>query len=107
LVWVAKTGPHPITTKMLTDTALRNLKPGLRAYKITDRDGMYAAISLAGTVTFRYDYRLNRRRETLTIGRYGRDGISLTTARERLSDARRAVRDCFGQRLAFHPQLCG
>jgi integrase len=78
---------------MLTDTALRNLKPGLRAYKITDRDGMYAAISLAGTVTFRYDYRLNRRRETLTIGRYGRDGISLTTARKRLSDARRAVRE--------------
>lgn len=54
---------------MLTDTALRNLQPGSKPYKITDRDGMYAVISPAGTVAFRYDYRLNGRRETLTIGR--------------------------------------
>lgn len=76
---------------MLTDAALRNLQPGSKPYKITDRDGMYAVISPAGTVAFRYDYRLNGRRETLTIGRYGRGGISLATARERLADARRAV----------------
>lgn len=77
--------------KMLTGSALRNLKPGAKPYKITDRDGMYAVVSLVGTITFRYDYRLNSRRETLTIGRYGRAGISLAMARERLSHARRAV----------------
>ena len=76
---------------MLTDTALRHLQPRAKPYKVTDRDGMYIVVSAAGTVTFRYDYRLNGRRETLTIGRYGRDGISLAVARERLSDARRAV----------------
>jgi hypothetical protein len=32
---------------------------------------MYVMVSASGTVTFRYDYRLNGRRETLTIGRYG------------------------------------
>ncbi|MBV2209949.1 MAG: Arm DNA-binding domain-containing protein, partial [Thermomonas sp.] len=53
---------------MLTDTALRNLKPKSLTYKASDRDGMYVTVSPAGTVTFRYDYRLNGRRETLTIG---------------------------------------
>jgi integrase len=40
---------------------------------------------------FRYDYRLNGRRETLTIGRYGDDGISLARAREKCLEARRLV----------------
>jgi hypothetical protein len=51
-------------TSMLTDTALRNLKPKSLTYKASDRDGMYVTVSPAGTVTFRYDYRLNGRRET-------------------------------------------
>ena len=76
---------------MLTDTALRNLKPKSLTYKASDRDGMYVTVSTAGTVTFRYDYRLNGRRETLTIGRYGSGGISLALAREKLLDAKKAV----------------
>jgi len=76
---------------MLTDTALRNLKPKSRKYKVFDRDGLYVTVSTAGTVTFRYDYRLNGRRETLTIGRYGLGGISLALAREKLLDAKKAV----------------
>lgn len=76
---------------MLSDTSLRNLKPQATPYKVTDRDGMYVTVSLRGTITFRFDYRLNGRRETLTIGRYGPDGISLARARERCLDAKRAV----------------
>ncbi len=60
---------------MLTDTALRNLKPKSLTYKASDRYGMCVMVSPTGTVTFRYDYRLNGRRETLTIGRYGRRGF--------------------------------
>jgi len=52
---------------------------------------VYVTVSPVGTVTFRYDYRLNGRRETLTIGRYGPDGLSLARARERCLEARRAV----------------
>jgi CheY-like chemotaxis protein len=52
---------------------------------------MYVTVSPVGTVTFRYDYRLNGRRETLTIGRYGAAGISLALAREKLIDAKKAV----------------
>jgi integrase len=76
---------------MLTDAALKNLKPKAKAYKVRDRDGMYVCVTPSGAVSFRLDYRLNGRRETLTIGRYGRDGISLLAARERCMDARRAV----------------
>ncbi len=76
---------------MLTDTALRNLKPKSLTYKVSYRDGMYVTVSPANTVTFRYDYRLNGRRETLTIGRYGPGGISLAMARELLLEARKAV----------------
>ncbi|WP_417661237.1 tyrosine-type recombinase/integrase [Pseudomonas sp.] len=76
---------------MLTDTKLRNLKPKSKLYKVSDRDGMYVTVSPTGTVTFRYDYRLNGRRETLTIGRYGPTGISLAMAREKLFDAKRMV----------------
>jgi hypothetical protein len=78
---------------MLTDTALRKLKPNGATYKVADRDGMYVTVSKTGTITFRYDYRLNGRRETLTLGRYGPGGISLALARERLLDARKAVAD--------------
>lgn len=76
---------------MLTDTALRNLKPKSLTYKAYDRDGMYVTVSPAGTIAFRYDYRLNGRRETLTIGRYGPAGITLAMAREKLLDAKRAI----------------
>ena len=76
---------------MLTDTALKNLKPKDAPYKVTDRDGMYVTVSTAGTVTSRYDYRINSRRETLTIGRYGPGGLSLARAREKRIDAKRAV----------------
>ncbi len=37
---------------MLTDTALRNLKPKSLTYKVSDRDGMYVTVSPANTVAF-------------------------------------------------------
>jgi hypothetical protein len=52
----------------LTDTKLKNLKPADKVYKVADRDGLYVVVSLKGTLTFRYDYRLGGRRETLTVG---------------------------------------
>ncbi len=77
---------------MLTDTALKNLKSKDKTYKVADRDGMYAQVKPTGTIVFRFDYRLHGRRETLTLGQYGRDGITLSEARERCIDARKAVR---------------
>lgn len=76
---------------MLTDTAIKSLKYQKKLYKVSDRDGMYVVVQPSGAIVFRYDYRLNGRRETLTLGRYGPDGLSLARAREKLIDAKRAI----------------
>jgi integrase len=76
---------------MLTDAAIKALKPKEKLYKVVDRDGMYVVVQPSGSIVFRLDYRLNGRRETLTLGRYGPAGLSLARAREKLIDARRAI----------------
>lgn len=78
---------------MLSDTKLKSLKPQKKPYKVADRDGLYVVVSPKGTVTFRFDYRFNGRRETLTIGRYGPDALTLAEARERLIEARKKIHD--------------
>lgn len=78
---------------MLTDTKLRNLKPKEKLYKVNDRDGLYVAVTPAGSVSFRYNYAINGRQETVTFGRYGIGGITLAEARERLGEAKRMVTD--------------
>ncbi len=59
---------------MLTDAALRNLKPKSKIYKASDRYGMYVTVSTSGTIPFRYDYRLNGR---LTEGANKEVGVRL------------------------------
>lgn len=76
---------------MLTDTKLRNLKPTDKLYKLNDRDGLYVAITPAGTISFRYNYSISGRQETLTIGRYGTGGITLAEAREQVNQAKKMI----------------
>ena len=91
----------------LTDKELKNLKPKAKLYKVTDRDGMYAAVTPTGVVSFRYQYRVSGRQEVLTIGRYNAEAarglsrapdaleygmeVSLAEARSLLVRARRQV----------------
>ena len=92
---------------MLTDMRLRALKPTGKIYKVVDQQGLYVAVTRTGVVSFRFDYRINGRRETLVLGQYDatlgarkpRDpeeldyGMSLTLAEARLlmTRARRSV----------------
>jgi integrase len=76
---------------LLTDATLKALKPKDKLYKITDRDGMYVLVTPNGTLSFRLDYRLNGRRETVVFGKYGPTGLSLARAREKCIDAKRAI----------------
>lgn len=76
---------------MLTDAAIKALKPQSKMYKVADRDGMYVRVMPSGAISFRLDCRLNGRRETVYLRKYGRDGISLARARELCIGARRAV----------------
>ncbi|ENQ58829.1 hypothetical protein C979_02314 [Brucella canis UK10/02] len=80
--------PNPT---MLTDTKLRNLKPKDKLYKVNDRDGLYVAITPAGSISFRYNYSIHGRQETITFGRYGVGGITLAEARERLGEAKKMI----------------
>jgi len=56
---------------MLSHGTLRGIKPRATTYKTADPDGMCVTVSGRVTITFRFDYRLNGRRQTLTIGRKG------------------------------------
>lgn len=76
---------------MLTDTKLRNIKPQAKLYKVNDRDGLYVAVTPAGAISFRYNYAINGRQETITFGRYGAGGITLAEARERLGEAKKMI----------------
>lgn len=78
---------------MLTDTELRNTRGKTKAYKKTDRDGLYVLVTPSGGIAFKYDYRFNGRRETVTFGSYGPAGLSLAKAREKLIDAKRSIAD--------------
>lgn len=87
---------------MLTDAELKHLKPKEKPYKVTDRDGMYVLVSPGGTISFRVDYRLNGRRETVTLGKYSPSDLSLARAREKCIDAKRLVAE--GQSPAIEKQ---
>lgn len=76
---------------MLTDTKLRNLKPKDKLYKVPDRDGLYVAVTPAGGISFRYNYSLNSRQETVTFGRYGAGGLTLAEARDLLASAKKSI----------------
>ena len=75
---------------MLTDMALKNLKPKDKPYKSLIAMVCTSSSRRPGRY-FRLDYRLNGRRETVTLGQYGPAELSLTRAREMTIDARRSV----------------
>ena len=74
---------------MLSDTKARQTKPRNKSYKLADQGGLYLHISAHGGKSWRYDYRLHGRRETLTIGAYPE--LALAEARERHMRARKRV----------------
>lgn len=82
-------GPRTV----LTDTKIRSLKPTGKLYKVSDRDGLYVAVTAAGAISFRYNYKINGRQETLTIGTYGIGGLTLAQAREKQLEARKLVQE--------------
>jgi integrase len=74
---------------MLTDTQARQAKARSTPYKLADQGGLYLHVSITGCKSWRYDYRLQGRRETLTIGKY--PDVTLAGARELHAAARREV----------------
>lgn len=59
---------------MLTDSYLKNLKLKSKAYKVSDRDGLYAVVLPSGSISFCYNYQINGRNETVTLGLWKKKG---------------------------------
>lgn len=45
-----------------------------KLYMVNDRDGLYVTVTPAGSISFRYNYSINDRQETITFDRYGVGG---------------------------------
>lgn len=72
----------------LTDTAIRNAKPKDKPYKKSDEKGLYLLIKKSGKY-FRFDYRFNGKRKTLSLGVY--PDVTLKQAREKRDEARSLI----------------
>lgn len=54
----------------LTDTKLRNLKPGEKAYQEADDGGLFVEVMPGGAKVWRFRYRLAGKQEKVTLGDY-------------------------------------
>ena len=73
----------------LNDRQIKNAKPADKSYKLTDGGGLYLQITPAGGKLWRFDYAIDRKRKTLSIGKY--PTVSLSEAREAAENARRLI----------------
>ncbi len=68
----------------LTDTQLRKARPRAKSYELADGGGLVAEVMPSGTIAWRYRYRLNGKREKVTIGKY--PATSLAKARAKAAE---------------------
>lgn len=74
---------------MLTDAAIRRLKAGPKAFKVSDLHGLYLLVQPNGSRYWRLDYRYDGKRGTVALGVY--PSVSLKEAREKRINARRLL----------------
>ena len=75
----------------LTDTTIRNAKPGGKSIKLFDERGLYLEITPPGGKLWRLKYSFGGKEERLSFGTYPE--VSLKTARDKRDDARRMLAD--------------
>ena len=73
----------------LTDAKARSAKPGTKAYKLTDREGLYLLVKPNGGKFWRYKYRFAGKEKLLAFGAY--PVLSLAEARELHGRARKSL----------------
>lgn len=69
----------------LSEFKIKAIKPADKAQKFSDGGGLYIYVSPAGNKLWRYDFRFNGVRKTLSIGKYPAVGLAL--ARKRRDEA--------------------
>ena len=75
----------------LSDTAIRNAKPGEKPIRMFDGGGLYVEISPAGGKLWRLKYRIDGKEKRLALGAY--PDVGLKEARERREAARKLLAD--------------
>lgn len=60
----------------LTPTRINNARPKPKAFKLSDGGGLYVEVQPGGMKTWRYQYRIDGKRNTLSIGRYPEIGVA-------------------------------
>lgn len=73
----------------LTDTAIKNAKPGDKPIKLYDADGLLLWVAPSGGKWWRLKYRISGKEKMLSLGTYPE--IGLRDARERRDEARRLL----------------
>mgnify|MGYP006139242855 FL=1 len=62
----------------MSNTQIKNAKPKDKPYKLSEQGGLYLFVKLNGSKSWRYDYKLNDKRTTYTIGTYPETSLSET-----------------------------
>jgi integrase len=84
--------PKNVTPFMpLTDTTIRNTKPGEKPAKLFDERGLFLLVTPAGGKWWRLKYRFENKEKLLSLGTY--PDVSLKDARERRDSARKQLAD--------------
>ena len=73
----------------LTDTTVRNAKPGAKPAKLSDARGLFLLVTASGGKWWRFNYRFNGKQKTLSMGVY--PDVGLKEARERRDEARKQI----------------
>ena len=83
---VTGSAQNNVTPMPLTDTAIRNCKPGVKPAKLFDKDGLFLLVTPSGGKWWRLKYRYHGREKLLSLGVY--PDTSLTKARAKRDEAR-------------------
>jgi len=75
----------------LTDTAIRNAKPGAKPAKLFDERGLFLLVTPAGGKWWRLKYRFDGKEKQLSLGVY--PDVGLKQARKRRDDSRKLLAD--------------
>ena len=74
---------------MLTDLKIKALRPRDAVYRVADKQGLVIEVPPTGSLRWRYRYRHRGKAKMLGLGTY--PAVTLATARQKLTDARRLV----------------
>ena len=75
----------------LTDTAIRNAKPGAKPTKLFDERGLFLIVTPTGGKWWRFRYKFDDKEKLLSLGVY--PDVGLKDARQRRDDARKLLAD--------------